>query len=35
LVAHDLEIDRIAEVAGEDDELGLEALDLAAQVVER
>ena len=34
LVADDLEVDRIAEIPGEDDEIGLEAFDLAAQVVE-
>src|SRR5205814_2368359 len=34
LVSHYLRVDRIAEVAGEDDEVGLEAFDLAAQVVE-
>jgi hypothetical protein len=35
LVSYDLDIAGIAEVAGEDDEIGLEALDLAAQIVER
>jgi len=33
-IADDLEIDRVAEVAGKNDQIWLEALDLAAQIVE-
>jgi len=35
LIAHDLLVAGVAEVAGDDDEIRLEAFDLAAQVVER
>ncbi|HEX6626582.1 MAG TPA: hypothetical protein VF105_01390 [Gemmatimonadaceae bacterium] len=35
MVAHDLLIAGVAKVAGDDDEIRLEAFDLAAQVVER